>query len=252
MSDSTGLGRRVSVETHYEQAKQELEALARRLADEGAARLPAEDRLTREIGFSRPTVRSALLALQMEGKVLRVHGVGTFINRHALDIRANLAEDAPFLSVIERFGHEPTLDIVRLAEEPLPPKVCARAGVPDDTVGIVIDRLYRASGEPAVLSRDYVPADHLTRSASEVTAERSTFAFMRRWTGRVVRYSVASIHAVNAPQHVADMLGVASESAVLVLDHDHVDEGDEVVGATEAFVRDDLIRFSIVRTSTDL
>lgn len=237
--------------SHFDQAKRALEALAERRAAEGVSRLPAEDRLAQETGFSRPTVRSALLALQKEGKVLRQHGVGTFVNRHALGIRANLADDRSFLSVIEEAGYEAYLDIVRLAQEPLPDRIVAQAGVGLGTDGIVIDRLFRASGEPAVLSRDHIPVEHLGVDASEVSAERSTFAFVRRWTPHQVRYSVASIYATDAPGHVAQLLNVAVGTAVLAMDHLHIDDRDEVIGITEAFVRNDLVRFSVVRTNVE-
>ncbi len=238
--------------SHFEQAKLALEALAQQRAAAGMIRLPAEDRLAEETGFSRPTIRSALLALQKEGKVLRQHGVGTFINRHALGIRANLAEDQPFLSVIEQLGYEPYLDIVRIADEQLPDHITEQAAVGPGSSGIVIDRLFRASDEPAVLSRDHIPTVHLAVEVDEVSAERSTFAFVRRWTPHEVRYSVASIYATEAAGHVAEHLDIPAGTAVLAMEHVHIDERDEVIGITEAFVRNDLIRFSIVRTSTDL
>jgi GntR family transcriptional regulator len=244
--------RRASHETHYEQAKQALEDLAVELAKLGKTRLPAEDRLADEIGFSRPTVRSALLAMQMEGKVLRLHGVGTFINRHVFDIKANVAEDLPFLEVIERLGYEASLDIVRLADEPIPASIARRCGVPDERHGIVIDRLFRASGKPAVLSRDYVPSSFLVAPVAELTAERSTFCFLRRWSGRPIRYSVAEIRALAAPEHVATPLELAAGDAVLLLDHLHIDENDEVVGITQAYVNDDIVGFSVVRSGADL
>lgn len=253
MRDASDGGRsqRPNHSSHFDQAKLAVERLAQRLAAEGVSRLPAEDQLAQETGFSRPTVRSALLALQKEGKVLRQHGVGTFVNRHALGIRANLADDQSFLSVIEEAGYEPYLDIVRLAEEELPDRIAAQAGVADGTEGIVIDRVFRASGEPAVLSRDHIPKIHLGVDASAVSAERSTFAFVRRWTPHHVRYSVASIYATDATDHVAGLLHVPTGTAVLAMHHVHIDERDQVIGVTEAFVRNDLLRFSVVRTNVE-
>ncbi len=251
LQEDDGRAGRPNHRSHFERAKLALEELALRRAAEGSSRLPAEDRLAEETGFSRPTVRSALLALQKEGKVLRQHGVGTFINRHALGIRANLAEDQPFLSVIEQLGYEPTLDIVGLAETPLPDDISARCGLPEGADTIAIDRLFSASDTPAVVSRDYVPTHHLGVPVTEVSAERSTFAFIRRWTPYEVRYSVATLYATDARDDVATMLGVEPGTAVLTMEHRHIDERDEVVGVTVAHVRNDLIRFSIVRTNLE-
>jgi GntR family transcriptional regulator len=244
--------RATTVATHYEQARRALEGRAVALAERGVARLPAEDQLAEDLGFSRPTIRSALLAMQLEGKVARRHGIGTFINRHALAIRANLAEDLPFLEVIERLGESATLEIARLASEPLAETVTDRLGLPQAEEGVVIDRLFRASGRPVVFSRDHVPARLLHTPVTELTAGSSTFAFLGDWTGRTIRYSVAAIHAVAAPAHVATSLEIPFGSPVLVLNHLHIDEGDEPVGVTEAYVRDGDVEFSVVRTGPDL
>ncbi|MCC5948362.1 MAG: GntR family transcriptional regulator [Nitriliruptoraceae bacterium] len=244
--------RRSAYDTHYEQAKQDLEALAAKLAAAGEARLPAEDRLAEEIGFSRPTVRSALLAMQKEGKVLRLHGVGTFINRHALDIRANLAEDLPFLQVIENLGFEPSFDIVRLAQDRLPDEVAARCGAPTSSDGLIIAPVLRASGRAAVLSPDHIPLDNIHAPVQELTAERSTFAFMRRWTGQTIRYSVARIRAIIAPADVEAALGLPASSPVLLLDHQHIDGNDRELGVTHSYIRDGIIDFSMVRTGKDV
>jgi GntR family transcriptional regulator len=243
---------RPSHSSHFDRARAALEELAQQRAAAGINRLPSEDQLAAETGFSRPTVRSALLALQKEGKVLRQHGVGTFINRHALGIKANLAEDQSFLSVIEQLGYEAYLDIVGLVEEPLPAHIAEQADLGAGTRGVVIDRLFRASGEPAVLSRDHIPTHHLAVEVSGVSAERSIFAFVRRWTPHEVRYSVATIYATDAEGRVAELLGVAPGTGVLGMEHRHIDQRDEVIGVTQAFVRNDLIRFSVVRSNPDL
>lgn len=235
--------------THFDRAKQELEVLAQHLAALGESRLPAEDQLAAETGFSRPTIRSALLALQKEGKVLRQHGVGTFINRHALRIRANLAEASSFLSVIEELGYEPYHDIVRVADEPLPDHVAEHLAVDDGASGVVIDRLFRASDEPGILSRDYVPAQHLRVPASEVSPETSALAFVRRWTAHHVRYSVSTLRAAGVSGRAANLLNVEEGTPVLAMQNVHIDERDEAIGLTEAYVRNDLIHFTVVRTN---
>lgn len=243
---------RPSHESHYGKAKHALEDLAVELSARGDSRLPSEDRLADVTGFSRATIRSALLAMQMEGKLLRLHGVGTFINRHVFDVRANLAEDLPFLEVIQRLGYDASLSIVQLGEASLPPGVAARCGTPTEQRGIVIDRLFRASGQAVVFSRDYVPRSYVTAPMQDLTAERSTFGFLRHWTERPVRYSVARVRAVPAPDHVADALELEPSRALLLLDHVHIGEDDVAVGVTEAYVNDDLIDFAVVRTGHDL
>jgi len=267
-------------ETHYQQALEGLQRLLTQLAERGETRLPPEDQLAATLGFSRPTVRSALLALQTQGKVHRVHGLGTFINRHTLRMGANLAEDRPFLDVIAGLDHAATVEILRIAVEPLDPSVIARlasdpatgpdgtapsgrngragtAARPGERSGVVIERLFRASGVPAVLSRDLLPTDRMRVAPRAIDPERldagrSTFAFLLASAGVQVRYSVARIRAVGASEHVAAALDVALGTPVLLLDHLHIDGEDRPVAVTEAYIDQDVVPFSQVRTAGEL
>jgi DNA-binding GntR family transcriptional regulator len=154
--------------------------------------------------------------------------------------------------VIEQMGYEAHLDVVRIVEEVLPDDVAERAEHGRGARGIVVDRVFRASGEPAVLSRDHVPTHHLAVDAEAVSAERSVFAFVHRWTPHEIRYSVASIFATDADERVAELLAIDPGTAVLGMEHCHIDERDEIIGVTQAYVRTDLIRFAVVRSNPDL
>lgn len=260
-------------ETHYQLARTGLHELLCELAAGGETRLPPEDKLAATLGFSRPTVRSALLSLQSEGKVHRVHGLGTFINRHALSmasVGANLAEDRPFLDVIEALGHDASVEILRLAVAPLPTSVLDRlrnitgyernggrgtftnGERPASADGVIIERLFRASGRPAVLSRDLVPLDRMVMAPEQLSAGRSTFAFLSECAGVKVRYSVARLRAVGAAPDVAASLRMDPGTPVLLLDHLHLDEDDRPVGVTEAYLDQEVIPVSQVRTSDEL
>lgn len=212
------------------------------------SRLPAEDRLSTELGISRQTVRSALQAMQFEGKIVRVHGSGTFINRHALSIEANLAEDLPFLDVIRHLGRTPTLEVVGLATASLDVRTATRLEAAEDDEVVTIDRLFRADAEPAVLSRDVVPLARLRAGIDDLTPEGSTFAFLERWAATSIRYSVAAIRAVSPPPSVTRALALPPGGPSLLLDHLHLDDHDRPVAVTHAYVRDDRIPFSVVRT----
>lgn len=245
-----------SSETHFGQARAGLERLIGELLHEEGPRLPPEDRLAEMLGFSRPTIRSALLSLQAEGKVHRVHGLGTFINRHAVRTEppsGNLAEDRPFLDVITALGHEASIEILSLSIQRLAPAVLERlASSTVDAEGVAIERLFRASGRPAVYSRDLVPVSRIVVPHGSLDAARSTFAFLADAAGERVRYSVVRLRAEAATGRVADALGLVSGTPVLALDHLHIDTEDRPLAVTEAFLNQDIVPFSQVRTAGEL
>lgn len=234
----------------YGQVKERLGGLVAELAGRGITRLPPEDQLSVQLRVSRPTVRSALLALQKEGKIQRVHGRGTFINVHAARIRANLAEHVPFLDLLAARGVHATVRTLALGFEPLDAETAERLECEAGSDAFVVRRLFEADGEPAVLSIDFVPAARVLQTAAEVTAGTSTFDFVRRNTHGTVRYSVADLIPVVPDATTSKALRLPRGSAVLTLDHLHIDDDETPIAVTKAYLRDDQLRFSVVRIYT--
>lgn len=212
-------------------------------------KLPSEDDLATTLGCSRATVRSALILLQKEGKVRRVHGSGTFVNSHACSVKANVSEDLPFLDVLERLGYEPEQRTIDVAVGQLSRASCEVLRVASGTKGWRVERIFLASGRPAVLSTDSVPLRAGDDGRDVIRPERSTFSMVENYTGHTVSYSVAKIVPTIATGHVAEALDVASGTATLLLRHTHVDDNEQVVAATDAYINSDLVSFSVVRTA---
>ncbi|MBB3041769.1 GntR family transcriptional regulator [Nocardioides soli] len=235
----------------YHQVKARLNDLVERLAAEGEYRLPAEDQLSSTLGVSRPTVRSALLSLQKEGKVSRFHGRGTFINKYALTMGANLAEDLPFVDLIANLGYTATLRTLAIGEVTPEAEIAAKLDLEEGGTTCTVDRIFEADGRPAVLSRDYVPVSRLLRPVEQVTAEDSTFAFVERNVPGRIQYSIADLVPAAADERTSEHLGVPAGRPMLLIRHLHLDEKQEPVAVTDALVDDEILRFSIVRTYLD-
>lgn len=231
----------------YGQVKERLGRLVAELADRGVTRLPPEDQLSTQLHVSRPTVRSALLALQKEGKIQRVHGRGTFINVYAARMQANLVEHVPFLELLEARGAAVAVRTLAVRVAALDPSCAARLERAAGADAVVVRRVFEADGHPAVLSVDLVPADRLVVAADRIDAGTSTFDFVRRNTNSSVRYSVADLLPAVPDAATAESLQLAAGEPVLVLDHLHIDERESPVAVTKAYIRDDQLRFSIVR-----
>lgn len=218
--------------TSHVTAKRRLRELIADRAGHACAQLPSEADLAGLLGVSRATLRTALLSLQKEGLVRRRQGRGTFVQRRAAALQANLAQDRPFLDVIRDLGH--------VAE------TRARVvGVRDGQLSI--ERIFTADGRPAVVAHDRVPAAALRVPWEHVTPEDSIFAFCAAWCGRRIAYSVAEIVPVAADERVAAELGLVAGSPAILLHHQHLAEGDVPLASTRAYLNDGLLRFAVVR-----
>lgn len=86
----------------YRQIAEQLRALMASGEFEAGARLPAERDLAKQLGVSRPSVREALIALEVEGWVEVRTGSGVYVldrsERDRLAKQSKLANDAPVLN----------------------------------------------------------------------------------------------------------------------------------------------------------
>lgn len=235
----------------YHQVKTRLSELVENFAAEGRYQLPPEDQLGAVLGVSRPTVRSALLSLQKEGKIQRFHGRGTFINRYALQLAANISEDRPFVELLARLGYQASLRTLSITRTTLPARVTERLEVDADSRGVKIERIFEADGRPAVFSCDYVPESLLKGDGSTLDAGTSTFDFLAVNTDHRVQYSVAELVPSVPPRAVSTHLGLPAKDPVLLISHLHVDAGQQPIAVTDAYVNDAIMRFSVVRTYVD-
>lgn len=235
----------------YHQVKVRLNELVERFVAANELRLPAEEQLSTMLGVSRPTVRSALLALQKEGKVQRFHGRGTFINKYALGLKANLAEDRPFLELLRNLGYEASLRTLTIDSAVPDAEVSALLDLTADEPVCMVDRVFEADGKPAVLSRDHVPLDFLRAAVADLSAGNSTFDFIRENTPSAIQYSIAQLIPTVADARISTALRLPEQAPLLLIRHLHLDERQLPIAVTDALVNDAILRFSIVRTYLD-
>jgi GntR family transcriptional regulator len=234
----------------YGQVKARLRELIDRLGAEGTLRLPSEERLATALGVSRATVRSALHSLQKEGRIRRLHGAGTFINRHVLGVTANLAEAGAFVDLLADCGFEVGLRTSQ-RETALADDVTTALEIPAGESGWVVERVFTAGGRPAVFSVDYVPTRLLRAPSRTPEPEDSTFAFVSAHVGRAVCYSVAEVRPLLPPPHVRTALEIEPDHPLLFLRHVHVHADESPLAVTKAYVNDDYLRFSVIRGYLD-
>jgi GntR family transcriptional regulator len=200
---------------------------------------------------SRATLRSALQALQQEGRIRRLHGRGTFINRYALDVGANMAEAGAFLDLLGRAGHTPALRIVDQRVVELDADDAAALELEGGDPALRIERIFDADGAPAVHSVDLVPAGLLGGQPEQLDPGRSTFEFVETHAHSPICYSVAEVRPVLPSPELAQALAVPATHPLLQLRHIHIRDDEQPVAITVANVNDEYLRFSVIRTYLD-
>jgi GntR family transcriptional regulator len=203
-------------------------------------RVPTEPELAMEFAVSRTTVRGAVSGLQARGLVSREQGRGTFV-RGATQVSINMLLEANLSvsSVIRESGRIPGTIGLTVQREFAPPAVLAALGLPDGSRCIVVRRTRTADGVPTADSTDYL-LEVPSLPSDPHAYEHSIYDLLEKTHHRPVSTGTARIQAKQAVGSMANRLGLADGSPVLVLSQVH-----ELVGGTP-------VMYSVISLRSDV
>jgi GntR family transcriptional regulator len=227
MSDDDGKNHpsRFSTKPLYQQLH---DALAKRISSEewkpGAA-LPNETDLAREVGVSPGTMRKALDLLESEHLVTRRQGRGTFVNdqsSHELALR--------FTNIRDRHG-------ARLADAVASDSIatgeasdieCGRLGLQPREPVYRIRRVRTSSGRPFIVDETTMPAARFPGLSDRKHRSQRICVLLGQY-GVLPGRALEQVSIGAATPAVANVLGLAAGSPILVLDRIVYDLDDDPV-----------------------
>lgn len=211
-------------------------------------RLPSEDALAQLLGVSRPTVRSALIALEQEGLVSRHHGRGTFVAATRPKLRASLQELCSVADIVEQNGYRAAVRKVEKESLILPNFVTQALKLPDDCPGYRVTRTIYADSEPAVYLVDYLAEEIIgVRVNLDLFSDRMIVAL--RGTGIDIAYAVTQVTLSRASEAAAQALHVLPGDAILLLTQvAHTACNDPVIYSV-GYHREGFVSYSVMRNS---
>lgn len=165
-------------------------------------RLPSEVKLAEMFGVSRATVRSVLADLANEGRIIRRHGSGTFVNAYTETVRATLFPSMQYYwDIIKNSGYTPDVKLVS-SHIITNKQVAAALRLPLDTKLLFLERVYFADGKPCIICKDYFDIKIIkNKKAFNPQASHSIFQILYESTGRTIIWSQADIKATSTQRH---------------------------------------------------
>jgi GntR family transcriptional regulator len=206
--------------------------LRRRLHDgefAGGERLPTEAELEQEYGLSRQTVRRAFLDLVAEGLVRRTPGRGTFAVRPGASNPRYARTVGSIDELMEWDDSEVKVDQeISLRHDA---DIASRLGLDSPVVAVLS---YRRMFEGAVFGMTQVAVGpEVGRRLIEEKAFHPGLQTVIRAVDRCLDGAVAGVQqtltAIAAPEHVAEVLGIAEGSPVLYAERLFFDNDEQPV-----------------------
>lgn len=203
-------------------------------------RIPAEPELARQFGVSRATVRSALASLEQLGLVRRRPGLGTWLRPQVTADVLALHGLVPWAVVLSGSHQVTGTSTVRAASRAEAGRLASiTEEVPD--LAHRIERVLAADGRPAVQIEEIIPDHVLSRPLDAGDLGDSVMSLSRQHFRVPIDHAVAQLVPVNADERLAQLFGIATGTAFLVLEEAFHSDGDEplaiaVVSLNPAFI----------------
>jgi GntR family transcriptional regulator len=217
----------------YEALAQRLEHLA------GGSPLPTERELCEVYGVSRPTVRRALEQLEVEQRIYRQQGRGTFAARPKIDLAlelTSLSEDMLAQGVVP--GAK-LIDVSRLKADA---EIRARLGLDPDGEVLRVERLRLADDEPVAIEVLFVSTARFNGLSAALSLGKSFYQLLHTDYGVELASAEETIEAVAAGVREARLLEIPTGAPVLLLARRTVDTSGRPTEYVRSLYRADRFR----------
>jgi len=185
--------------------------------------LPSEPSLAQRFGVSRVTIRATLAQLEQEGRIRRVHGVGTFPITTPSPDRTNIQGH---LENLMSFEDETTVENLEWSREAAPDPSAERELGSAPCLRLVRVRSY--GGKPISFTTISVPAAHAGLVELPPTGSAPIIRILERH-GVIAHSAEQVLSAVAAPALAARHLLVAEDSPLIAMRRLMLDEARQPI-----------------------
>lgn len=216
----------------------------------GIKKLPSEKKLSEVLQVSRVTIRTVLATLEYEGKITRLHGSGTYINPHTLELNTTLFPQVYFGDLIRLSGYSPTIEILDASIEDAG-DIGASLNIASNRKIIKVSKIYRADNETCICCIDYLNCAHFRNPAAMLKILRtqpiSIFQFFYQYTDLKIIWGILRLKTADDAlmENFSDYIDVPQQ--FLVLDALNYDSHDKPLLSSKSFVNTHLIDLYLVR-----
>lgn len=212
-------------------------------------KLPREEALAEMLGVSRITIRRTLTELSHEGVIFRKHGIGTFVNADALQIKVTFNPAQEFEKLIKNSGYQADVELVNVEIKLAGYKVANKLQIdPEDEV-VIVEKVFYADENPAIYCIDRFPRKLIDGPISPNDMKLSIFEFLKSKAGRIVTRDIVEISTVVTTENdkLASYMNSVKPKALLLFESVNFDQDNNPVFYDSEYYDTDFIKFSSCR-----
>jgi GntR family transcriptional regulator len=202
--------------------------------------VPPERAIALELGISRTTVRQALAELEMEGRLRRIQGKGTFV---ATPKVAQLLQLTSYTEQMRAHGLHPASRILDIGTLSADAELAAALQLVPGARVISVERLRMADEEPMAIEHTHLPARLFPGLRRHLTGAASLYEVLDRAYGVQLAEAEETIETVLATPREAALLGTDTGLPMLLISRLSFDTAGRPVEWVQSWFRGDRYKF---------
>jgi len=229
------------VGTAVAEAYRKLGDLLRRNSFPPGSRLPGERELATRVGVSRSTLRKALDLHADRGSLDRWPKRGWFVPPHVLGEPPSTLQS--FSEMARARGLAPGARVLSARERPAAFEEASRLRIAPAASVLELSRLRTLDGVPVCVDVSVIVLAKVPRLAQTDMTDRSLYETIEELSNARIERSSYTVRADACGQSLADLLGIAAGSPVLIGEElTHLADGSPILAGTMSY-RADAYRF---------
>ncbi|MDB4865796.1 MAG: putative GntR family transcriptional regulator [Cohnella sp.] len=229
----------------YKQVKDKLLDAIRSGTYQIGDQLPTEQEFCELYNVSRTTVRLALQQLDMEGRIKKIQGKGTFVVKGKIPHYTS-ASISSFPEQMQLLGRRAERKVLEATVIPAAPPIDDLLTIPPVSPVTKLARLRIADDEPIAYEVSYIPW-HVAPGLASDDCTGSLFKLLREKYGvRIVR-SVEALEPVIVNPEIAELLKIETGTPAFLMKTVSYNDNETPVEYSTSYFRNDTSNFIIER-----
>lgn len=210
-------------------------------------KLPSEPVLANELGVSRATLREAMRTFEIQGRIRRRQGSGTFVTQPSQVLESGLEILESIPKIADRIGLKVTLGKWRAIRRKPDSQEANLLNISELENVTDVTRVMLTEGRPAAFLIDVLPEDILIPERIDRRFNGSILDTLIIRTELELIASRTEINAVTATPEIARALGIQRGDALLCFQANLLSASGRIVDISTSYFLPGYFKFHVVR-----
>jgi GntR family transcriptional regulator len=211
-------------------------------------KLPSEGIFAQQLGISRPTLREALYKLEIEGLIVRKHGLGTYISpsyQSRLDSGLEVLESIEHIA--RRRGLKTEMGEAEIEERDATPAEASELGCDPGELILSVVRIILVDTKPVAHLSDVLPTTFMRKDELGANFHGSVLDILLKRGQPALTFSFTRLAAVAADNTLAHALNIPRKTPLLKMEAKLYTRENMVVDYSISKFVSDFFDFHVIR-----